>query len=605
MKKNALYFLLGLSSFFPISLAAQTAQDSIIRRDLLLEKEYNPMLETAGKIYRVPETEDLKTKETEVRFSVSEAPTMTPGEYVPLRAAEARTYFPAREQKAYVRLGGGYHWAALGDAQWNILRGPRHLLDLTAWHRSSFGKLILQPDLASRAKHVDSRLGLNYQWHLNSAEFRAGLSERFYAWNYYGRSWSNLPFQNRDSLVVPGMQWFSDTKLSLGIESKPWDKAFDYAFNVDAHYFRLGKALAKDSLAGAGTAETELDANLALNHQINDKLAVGLDGRLRTLFYQRAKASQRISLADHMQYDPSFVAFSDVPANAFWFELNPQAKYSLGLWDFGLGFRLSYLGGQKLLIAPTASVNRPLGDWAKFNFELDGGQKLYSYREGLELNSYLDPSIRLLPEYTPVALRGALQIKPLSGLNMTAFTGYSFTRDLAMFYNALPADSGMLNNLSYSRLFMANYVKMNKLYVGLGFNFAYRKTLNLSGKASYNHYIASSSDLKMDMLLSSNARRPWHKPAFEAEALLNFTPTEQTAFFVSYHWEGTRYAPDYFTAYRRLPDIHYLSLGGSYDITRRLGVFLHLNNVLNQFYEVWNAYPSQGFTAVVGASYSF
>lgn len=605
MKKNTRYFLAGIFSLLALSLSAQAAQDSLIRRDLMIEKEYNPMLETAGKIYRVPETEDLRTKETEVRFSLSEAPTLTPGEYVPLRAAEARSYFPAREQKAYVRLGAGYHWATLGDAQWTILKGPRHLLDLTAWHRSSFGKVTLQPDLAARAKHVDSRLGLNYQWHLNSAEFKAGLSERFYAWNYYGRYWSNLPLQNRDSLVVPDMQWFSDTKLSLGIESKPWDKAFDYALNVDAHYFRLGKALAKDSLAGAGPAETELDANLVLNYQINDKLGIGLESRVRALFYQREASSQRFSLADHMQYDPAFPAFNDVPANAFWLEINPHATYTLGLWDFGLGFRLSYLGGQKLLIAPTASVNRPLGNWAKFNFEIEGGQRFYSYREGLELNSYLDPSIRLLPEYSPVALRGALQIKPLSGLNMTAFTGYSFTRDVAMFYNALPVDSGGLNHLSYSRLFMANYVKMNKLYLGLGFNYAYKKTLNLSGKFSYNHYIVSSDNVKTDLLLSSNARRPWHKPAFEAEALLNLTPTDQTAFFVSYHWEGTRFAPDYFNAYRRLPDIHYLSLGGSYEITRRLGVFLHLNNVLNQFYEVWNAYPSQGFTAVAGASYSF
>ena len=62
-----------------------------------------------------------------------------------------------------------------------------------------------------------------------------------------------------------------------------------------------------------------------------------------------------------MQYDPLFPAYNDAPANVLWFEMNPHATYSLGLWDFGLGFRLSYLDGQKLLIAPTASVDRPLG----------------------------------------------------------------------------------------------------------------------------------------------------------------------------------------------------------------------------------------------------
>ena len=57
-----------------------------------------------------------------------------------------------------------------------------------------------------------------------------------------------------------------------------------------------------------------------------------------------------------MQYDPLFPAYNDAPANVLWFEMNPRNLFP-GFMGFGLGFRLSYLDGQKLLIAPTASVD--------------------------------------------------------------------------------------------------------------------------------------------------------------------------------------------------------------------------------------------------------
>ena len=48
-----------------------------------------------------------------------------------------------------------------------------------------------------------------------------------------------------------------------------------------------------------------------------------------------------------------------------------------------------------------------------------------------------------------------------------------------------------------------------------------------------------------------------------------------------------------------------ISLGLNYHPVNRFDVFLNLNNILNRNYERWNLYPSYGFNAMAGVSFSF
>ncbi|MDP4290973.1 MAG: hypothetical protein Q8908_07825, partial [Bacteroidota bacterium] len=48
-----------------------------------------------------------------------------------------------------------------------------------------------------------------------------------------------------------------------------------------------------------------------------------------------------------------------------------------------------------------------------------------------------------------------------------------------------------------------------------------------------------------------------------------------------------------------------LNLGVNYHPVSQFSVFLNLNNILNRHYERWNLYPSYGFNAMAGASFSF
>ncbi|MBO7324791.1 MAG: hypothetical protein J6U57_05165, partial [Bacteroidales bacterium] len=83
MNKNIAIILctLLISSSFTF---AQNKSDSLIMRDLLLEKDYSPQIENAGKIYQNPATEAIKTNKQEVKFATSANRLSLDKDFVPL-----------------------------------------------------------------------------------------------------------------------------------------------------------------------------------------------------------------------------------------------------------------------------------------------------------------------------------------------------------------------------------------------------------------------------------------------------------------------------------------------------------------------------------------
>jgi len=55
----------------------------------------------------------------------------------------------------------------------------------------------------------------------------------------------------------------------------------------------------------------------------------------------------------------------------------------------------------------------------------------------------------------------------------------------------------------------------------------------------------------------------------------------------------------------RMDDIHDLSLGASWQLGNNVQLFVRLNNLLDQRYEVWNAYKVHGLSALIGGYVTF
>ncbi|MDD4922356.1 MAG: hypothetical protein PHS30_07755 [Bacteroidales bacterium] len=598
---KTLYSILIISGgLLTANLNAQTAKkDTLIQRDLILEKEYQPTVESAEKIQVSPEIEIKTIAKRPLDFSITESPTTIQGDYNPLPAAGVQMTFPASNKLGYIRLGVGSHRSFVGDAQVNLLRKAKQTLDFSFQNRSIFGDLTNPAGETNRSYSNKNKFLASYKLHRDNTEIDADFAEQYKTWNYYG-TWrtDSLP---AEALSIPGKQWSSDTRFGFGIKSKNLGQPFSYIIHADAHLFRLGRGItsAASPAEEKGGREKEFKINAALNYDLSPVFKLGLDAIMRNFTY-RAPVSWPADETNTYNADLISKNFAD----RHWFEFSPYARMTYKKWILTAGLKLSIptLESERVKANIIASASKALGDKAVFNAKLDGGAQPLSYREGLEMNPYLDPSIRLSSSWKVIDLSAQIDYRPFQSLRLTPVLGYDVTKNAPFFYNGL---SGEGVNNAYGNLFSVKYMTSNRLRFGVNGLYSFRSLLTILGEININRYLNFSETDDINNQLKDSGRKAWYKPGFEMRLRADVNPIEEVNLFLDYRMEALRYAADNNSFCKKLDDICDLTLGANYKLTKDVGLFLHLNNLLDQRYEVWNAYTVHGFTAVLGGSVSF
>ncbi|MFA7044211.1 MAG: hypothetical protein WC186_07690 [Bacteroidales bacterium] len=580
----------------------QTAKkDTLIQRDLVLEKEYQPTVESAEKILSSPDIETISIVKQPLDFSITESPTTIVGDYNPLPAAGVQTTFPASEEFGYVRLGIGSHRTFVADAQVNLLRQNKQSLDVNFQNRSVFGDLTNTAGETKRSYFNNNKLLASYKLHLTNTELGADVSEKYNAWNYYG-TWRTVSLPE-NALSIPGGQWSSDAKIGFDIKSKDIGQPFSYVIHAESHLFRLGRGVTSGTTPTdeKGGREKEFSVKAALNYDLNKLFHLGLDAKMRNFTY-RAPVSWPAD--EIVAYNANDINHNF--ADRRWFEFNPYAKMTYKKWVLAGGFKFAIpsLESERVKANITASASTALGNKAVFHARLDGGVQPQSYREGIEMNPYIDPAIRLKTAWKVIDLSADIEYKPLPGLRVTPLVGYDVTKDAPFFYNGFPTSTEGVNN-AYGNLFSVKYMTSNRLKLGVHGLYSFRSLLTVLGELNFNRYLNFSSADNINDLLKDCGRKAWYKPGFEMRLRADISPVEKLNLFLDYQLEAQRYAADKNDFCKKLGDINDLNIGANYKLTKDVGVFLHLNNMLDQRYEVWNAYAVHGFTAIVGGSVMF
>jgi len=573
-----------------------TPKDTLIQRDLVMEKEYEPTVGQAEKLPTSPDLETIKVEKQPLAFSITESPTIVHGDYNPLPAAGINMPFPASDQFGFIRLGVGSRRSFLGDAQLNLLRQTNQALDVSFMHRSVFGDIINSNEESVRAYNNNNFLRTSYKLHLENTEIDAHLSEKYNAWNYYG-TWrtSALP---ANSVTPPNGQWSSDSEFGLNIKSKDMGQPFSYKMYAEGHLFRLGKGFESSGTSNSKAGqEKEFSLKGTLNYDINELFHLGLDAQMRNFTY-RAPVTLALNGSSLSDLDKSF-------ADRRWFEFTPYGRMTYKRWLLTAGLKLSIPTLLNELVKPNivASASTALSERASFKVKLDGGVQPLSYREGLEMNPYLDPAIRLKSAWKVIDLSGQIDYRPFTNLRLSPAAGYDITKDMPAFFNAYPLAEGV--NDTYGNLFDVKYMNSNRFWVGMNGLYSYRSFLTLQGEVYYNQYVNFSSDNNVDNLLKENGRKAWYRPGLQTRLRADFTPIDELNLFVDYKVESMRYTATRTDFCKVMNPINDLSIGANFKLTKDVGVFLHVNNLLDQRYEVWNGYAVHGFTAMIGGSVKF
>lgn len=593
-----------------------------IQRDMVLEKDYDPHVETAGKIWSMPDIEAFKPQKTGILFSTTSNLLHQTGDASTLKVAEGTVNLPDQYQKGYLRLGGGNHLHFIGDGVFNLVCNGNQWLDIALTHRSE------QRGTEDKKWNSDNRIGINYAANTGRLSFEAALSEEFCNWHYYGSLNAITPYVsthyiNGTVIQMPESQWSSNTGLHLQMTSRPSDKNWDYGVSLDETWFVLNQVYGYNGSTGKGPNELDSDLKAYLIGHINDEWQARLDIRGRYLYTNNAPVEHA-----------SGNAYPDLPGNNLWFEIVPQVGYKWHLWSFFAGARFSQLtgGDYKFRVAPEISASSPLWKNASLKIVVNGGERAFSYAEGFRENLYIDPTTRLLPEYTPIHIGAELKWRPAELLQLIPYAGYRLVKDMAMFYNApLYNDNGTeilpfrLSNLSFSTL----YANVNHFYAGLEATLDWCEKVRATADFSYNGWNASSvsgsskSDIlksnmeEVDNLLKNHGGKVWYKPSLELNARIDVNAVRNLSLSVTYQMQLQRYAAvssyddiaahstQSNLAFARIDDIYLLGAEASYRITHNIGVFVQADNLLNRTSASWNRYEMNGITVAGGATFTF
>lgn len=580
--------------------AAAAEKDSIPYSNGSIDKKFQPVLEPVERILVLPGLEQLTETKQPMIFSITESPASLKGEYNPLPAAGIQQEFPASKQLGYVRLGVGNHRSFLGDIQMNLLRLPTQSLDIHFMHRSVFGDVLFPSGNIDEAYRADNHASMNYRASMSKTVLEVSLGERFNFWNLYGKS--NVT--GVDTLIMPRGQWSTDGYFTFGLKSKDLENPISWAVKSEGHLFRLGNGVSSSTNKPAvskGGAEREIRLVGNVDYDLSERVRLGVDAVVRNFSYRLPTT-----------YDIDGTLPNTVPSlitefeDRDYLELSPNATVFYKNWMLKGGIKLSIPSIISESVRPNviASAITPLSKKVVLRLGLDGGVEPLSYREGIALNPWLDPAIRLRSTWTPYDLSAGLDYRPISNLRLTTEFGMNTTLDAPFFTNASTTATAGVNNAG-GQLFTVEYMNSTQVHLELNGEYSVENLMTLIGSIRYNEFVNSSDNPTVDALLAANGRRAWYHPGVEARLRADIRLMDKLTCFADYRLEALRYAQTP-TAYSiMLNPINDLSFGANYKMSKEVGIFMHVNNLLDQRYQVYYGHPVHGFTAVVGGSVSF
>jgi hypothetical protein len=578
---------------------ATEVKDSVPYSNGTVDRKFQPVLEPVDRILVLPGLEQQTETKQPMVFSIAESPASLKGEYNPLPAAGIQQEFPTAKQLGYVRLGVGNHRSFMGDVQLNLIRAATQSFDVNFRHRSIFGEVLFASGEIDEAYNAENDFGMNYRASMAKTVLEASLGERFNFWNNYGK-WSATGV---DTLKIPGSQWSTDGSFTFGLKSKDLDNPVSWSVKSEGHLFRLGNGVSSEAnkpLVSKGGAESEVKLLGSLNYDLNDRIRLGVDAKIRNFTY-RLPVTYDIDATNPAIVPSLATEFEDRD----YLELAPYATLFYKNWMFKGGLKLSIPSLISESVRPNliASAITPLGRKMVLRLTLDGGVEPLSYREGIAMNPWLDPAIRLRSTWKPYDVIGDLDFRPISNLRISTEVGLNTTLDAPFFTNAMPGLAGVNNACGH--LFTVEYMTSTQLHAEINGEYSVENLLILLGSIRYNAYTNTSDNAVVDAQLKASGRKAWYKPGVEARLRADVHPVDKLTVFADYRLEALRYAPIATSFCVMMNPINDLSFGANYKMTKEVGIFMHVNNLLDQRYQVYNGFPVHGFTALVGGSVSF
>ena len=123
-----------------LTLAAQE-KETKLNREMTLEREYDPSVQDANKVNRLPDLKEPKVTKHTIEYSPFTLPADPEKEIVVLPSGKIMTAIPYNKRRGYLRLGTGMNMNVEGDFGYHLLNNRTDFLNVFFSHRSTSSKI--------------------------------------------------------------------------------------------------------------------------------------------------------------------------------------------------------------------------------------------------------------------------------------------------------------------------------------------------------------------------------------------------------------------------------------------------------------------------------
>ena len=185
-KMNDIKVFLGLLGFLVFLVPAAQAQDDELNRSVTVERDFQPVIQAAGKVSTKPAVVETTIEPAEVRYSTYTAD-VTPNASIDPMLSQPTRFEPGQTYNGYIRGAIG-HPNTLFDFGYHLDDGKKSILDVYAHHKAEWG-------LAALSK---TKVGLDFTHPFSTCNLYFGLNGGNIYYHKYGHFYDY-------SLVNPGM----------------------------------------------------------------------------------------------------------------------------------------------------------------------------------------------------------------------------------------------------------------------------------------------------------------------------------------------------------------------------------------------------------------
>lgn len=612
MKKRKLYTVALLFIF--IAAFAQKEENNALNREMIIEKDFTPIVQDASKINILPRVETPSIRKTSILYSDWTVPVTTPSVLQILPAAVYDTGSPFYRKRGYADLSLGNYLNASASVGYRILDNEKNRLNFWYQHLSTHGKVkYLGTDDKVKQKRNDNLLHVGYKHRFNNLIWTLNGDYRFNAFNYYGREY--FPFLG-DVVAAPivnnnKMQQIQQFSISTGFGSpREQDRELYYLLSVGYHRYsnRLGLYYGEK-----GNNENHIDTRFKLLAPVTANQRIGIDGSMDNLIFDNRNST------DYKNLDLD--NFTMITLNPYYSLDKDRLKFRLGAVA-----NVSFNDGTIVRFAPDIRFDWEFIEHFFLYSSILGGKELNTFASLSKDNIYVDPSTLPYNSYTPADWIIGLKSNVLNCFTFDLFGGVKYTQDALFDYRYLGMkfdveSRDIIKTVDWMTRPVVNYANLDAFAWNVGARVKYKFDDILNVSLEWKHEIR-----KADIYGGEKNILKTNRPTDALNALVEVKILPQLTLHADYFmglgrgtilsfntFAGTSlellpYVPtvnEAVTLRGKLRDIHDLGVGAVYQINDAVHLRVRFDNILNRRYDIYYAMPAQGFHFMAGVGVNF